>query len=90
MIQSICADYRAGATVDRALDDADRAAGRAIDCPVQVLWGTEGALPAWYDPLEVWRPWAPDLTGHGIDGGHFLPEENPAATAAALRSFHRA
>ena len=40
-VQAICEDYRAGATVDRQLDEADR--GRLIDCPVLVLWATRGA-----------------------------------------------
>jgi haloacetate dehalogenase len=89
VVHTICEDYRAGATVDRSLDDADRAAGRRIGCPTQVLWATEGALPAWYDPLEVWRGWADDVVGSAIEGGHFFPEQNPTATLAALRAFHR-
>jgi haloacetate dehalogenase len=90
VVHAICEDYRAGATYDRELDDADRAAGRQIACPTQVLWGARGALPAWYDVLDVWRDWAPDVTGHALDAGHFLPEERPAETAAALRAFHGA
>jgi haloacetate dehalogenase len=31
-------DYRVGLGVDRAADDADRAAGRTIRCPVLVGW----------------------------------------------------
>jgi haloacetate dehalogenase len=89
VVHTICEDYRAGATVDRSLDDADRAAGRRIGCPTQVLWATEGALPAWYDPLEVWRGWADDVVGSAIEGGHFFPEQNPTASLAALRAFHR-
>lgn len=90
VILAICEDYRAGATSDRAADDADRAAGRRIACPVQVLWSAGGPVGTWYDPLAVWRDWADDVTGRGLDGGHFLPEENPAETLAALRAFHRA
>jgi haloacetate dehalogenase len=40
--------------------------------------------------LAVWRDWADDVVGSAIDSGHFLPEEQPAATLAALRSFHTA
>ena len=36
---AICEDYRAAATVDLAHDEADRAAGRRIRCPVLALWG---------------------------------------------------
>jgi haloacetate dehalogenase len=88
VVHAICEDYRAGATCDRRLDEEDRAAGRRITAPLQVLWGAKGALAAWYDPLEVWRAWADDVTGSAIDGGHFLVEEQPAATLAALRAFH--
>ncbi len=88
VVHAICEDYRAGATFDRRLDEHDRAAGATIGCPTQVLWGTEGALPAWYDPLAVWREWAPDAVGSGVAGGHFFPEENPDDTLAAIRRFH--
>jgi hypothetical protein len=30
------------------------------------------------------------LQGFAIDSGHYLPEENPRATAAALRDFFTA
>ena len=90
VVHAICEDYRAGATCDRRRDEADRAAGRRITAPLQVLWGARGALPAWYDTLEVWRSWGEDVTGSAIDSGHFLVEEQPAATLAALRSFHTA
>ena len=88
VVHAICEDYRAGASCDRADDEADRAAGRRIECPVQVLWGARGALPSWYDPLAVWRAWADDVTGEAIDSGHFLPEERPAETLACLLAFH--
>ncbi len=88
VVHAICEDYRAGAGYDRELDEQDRAAGRRISCPVQVLWGERGALPGWYDVLAVWRGWADDVVGQGLDCGHFLPEERPSETAAALRAFH--
>jgi haloacetate dehalogenase len=90
VIHAMCEDYRAGATFDRALDDADRAAGRQIGCPTQVLWGSHGRVGRWYDPLEIWRDWTTEVTGQAIDSGHFLPEENPEDTLAALLAFHSA
>jgi hypothetical protein len=33
-VEAMCENYRAGAAIDRDLDDADLAAGRQIECPV--------------------------------------------------------
>ncbi len=88
VVHAMCEDYRAGATCDRDLDDADRAAGRRITSPLQVLWAGKGALEAWYDTLAVWRDWADDVTGQPLDCGHFLVEERPEEVLAALRDFH--
>jgi haloacetate dehalogenase len=90
VVHAICEDYRAGATCDRRLDDEDRSAGRRITCPTQVLWAGRGALAAWYDTLAIWRDWADDVTGRALDCGHFLVEERPAETLAAIRGFHGA
>ena len=58
----MCEDYRAGATFDFALDEADRGSQR-IACPVLVLWGGRGRLPELYDDvLGIWRAWADDVT----------------------------
>jgi haloacetate dehalogenase len=86
-VQAICEDYRAGATVDRHHDDADRGV-RKIDCPLLALWSANGALPRFYgDVLDVWRPWADDVTGQAMQASHFLVEDQPEATAAALSAF---
>jgi haloacetate dehalogenase len=37
--------------------------------------------------LDVWRSRAEDVQGVALDGGHFLPEENPEHTAAELMRF---
>jgi haloacetate dehalogenase len=39
------------------------------------------------DVLAVWRDWADDVRGRALDCGHFLPEEAPEETYAALRAF---
>lgn len=86
IVQAICEDYRAGATVDWAHDEADR--GRRIDCPVLALWGTRGALPVFYgDVLAIWRDWASDVRGRGIDASHFLVEDAPDEAAEELTRF---
>ncbi len=87
-IEAMCEDYRAGATCDRRWDDEDRAAGRRIGCPTQVLWAGRGALAAWYDTLGIWREWADDVSGRALDCGHFLVEERPDEVLATLRDFH--
>jgi haloacetate dehalogenase len=85
-VQGMCEDYRAGATIDRELDEADR--GRMIACPVLALWGLRGALPIFYgNVLDVWRPWASDLRGRGVDASHFLVEDRPEEVVAALLEF---
>jgi haloacetate dehalogenase len=86
-IHASCEDYRAGATLDRAYDEADQKAGRKIEVPLLVLWGTQGIPTGGVSPLDVWREWASDVRGEAIDCGHFLPEENPQATLAALLAF---
>ena len=88
-VEAMCEDYRAGATIDRALDDADREAGRTIACPARALWGGAGALPLFYaDPLELWRPYAPGITGRAVEGAsHFLVEDAPGEVADDLAGF---
>lgn len=87
-IRACCEDYRAGATIDVEHDRADRAAGKTVQCAMLALWGDAGIPAAGASPLDIWRKsFAPQATGEGIDSGHFLPEENPRATLAALVPF---
>ncbi|HXF55973.1 MAG TPA: alpha/beta hydrolase [Hyphomicrobiaceae bacterium] len=88
-IHAVCEDYRAGATCDREADEADRRAKRKIVCPTLVLWSSDYlvASKGAPDPLAVWREWASDVEGREIVSGHFLAEENPEATLAALLQF---
>ncbi len=86
-VHATCEDYRAGATYDFELDEADRSAGRRITCPVLALWGAQGALPRWYDILAIWREWADDVRGGPIASGHFMAEEAPEQTTAELHTF---
>jgi haloacetate dehalogenase len=88
-VHAVCEDYRAGATTDLMADSADREAGRKISCPTLVLWGTDYVGKGVAHPLEVWRAWCADLRGEQIESGHFLAEENPDATLAAVRPFLR-
>jgi haloacetate dehalogenase len=88
-VSAMLEDYRAGLGVDRAHDEADRAAGRRVACPLLVLWSRDDDLEELYgDPLRIWRGWATDLRGgHAIGSGHHMAEEAPDALADALTRF---
>jgi haloacetate dehalogenase len=86
-IHAVCEDYRAGATVDVAHDQADRDQGRRIAAPVLVLWGQPPGMELPFDPLAVWRRWAGEVAGQALACGHFLPEERPGEVAEALERF---
>ena len=88
VIAATCEDYRAGASVDRDDDLADRMAGRKIACPVLVIWGHDYSASA-ASPAEVWRRWADRVEEVALDCGHFVMEERPQACADALLSFFR-
>ena len=88
VVRAMLEDYRAGLTVDRQHEEADRAAGRRIQMPLLVLWSTRDDLEDLYgDPLAIWAAWADGARGHGIDSGHHMAEEAPGALAAALGDF---
>ena len=81
-------DYRAGLTIDARDERADRAAGRRLAQPLLVLWSTRDDLEDLYgDPLVIWRDWAIDVRGRGIDSGHHVAELAPEDLAVALLGF---
>ena len=87
-VHAMMEDYRAGLGIDRAHDEADRREGRRIACPTLVLWSLKDDLEQLYgDILGVWRPWAPNLRGRGINCGHHMAEEAPGELAEEILSF---
>lgn len=87
-VSAMLEDYRAGLTVDREHEEADRAAGRKVECPLLVLWSTRDDMEELYgDLLVIWRDWANTVEGHGIESGHHMAEEAPEEVAAALGNF---
>lgn len=86
-VAAMCADYRAGATTDRADDEADRAAGRRIAAPLHFLWGRHGFPARTGDPAGIWRRWATTVTDTSCDSGHFVIEEDPEAVLGAFLPF---
>ncbi len=86
-IHAGCEDYRAGATCDLAHDAIDHNAGNKITCPVLALWGQGRKKGFVNNSLEVWQEWCDDVHGEPIACGHFLAEENPDDTLAAVLPF---
>lgn len=87
-IRATCDEYRAGASIDLAHDRADLA--QKVKLPLLILWGQHSGQGSGYDLLKVWRDHAENVRGHGIDSGHFIPEEKPDEVCAALREFFAA
>jgi haloacetate dehalogenase len=53
-----------------------------------VLWGERGVVQAMFEPLALWRAQCSTrVSGRALAAGHFLAEERPAETAAALLDF---
>ena len=87
-IHSACEDYRASAGIDLAHDRESRARGDKITCNTLVLWGERGVVHRLFDPLALWKAQCSGkVSGHALPAGHFIPEEQPEATAQALRNF---
>ena len=87
-VHAMMEDYRAGLGIDCAHDNADRAAGRRVECPTLVLWATRDDMEELYGaPLAVWSAWAEDLRGGPIESGHHIAEEAPEALVAELLPF---
>jgi haloacetate dehalogenase len=84
---AMCEDYRAAATIDLEHDRADRAAGRQLAMPLQVLWGAKGIVQRCFDPLAEWRKVACDVRGEALPCGHYIPEEAPQELLAAALPF---
>ena len=87
-VRAMLEDYRAGLGIDRSHDEADRAAGRRLRCPLRVLWALRDDMEQLYgNPLRVWQAWADELGGAAIDCGHHIAEEQPEALANDLLAF---
>jgi haloacetate dehalogenase len=88
MIEGMCEDYRAAATIDLEDDRASRAQGRKLQCPLLALWGAKGKIAKWYDAISIWRAYSSaDVTGGAIPSGHYLAEEAPEAVLDGFLAF---
>ncbi|EPS36603.1 hypothetical protein H072_9854 [Dactylellina haptotyla CBS 200.50] len=88
-IHSTCEDYRAGAFHDRAHDEDDLKNGNKIGAQTLIVWGQKGRVagPSAKTPLDVWRDFAEDVRGVGLECGHFIPEEDPDGLVDAVMDF---
>jgi haloacetate dehalogenase len=87
-IHGMIEDDRASIRIDHEQDGADREVGRRVTCPMLCLWSTQDDLKKIYgDPVPIWRNWATDGSGFGIDSGHHVAEDNPEALAAGISAF---
>ncbi|MDO9403070.1 MAG: alpha/beta hydrolase [Polaromonas sp.] len=87
-LHAACEDYRAAASIDLVHDQGSRARGARLICDLLVLWGERGVVHRLFDPLALWRAQcSARVEGFALPAGHFIPEEQPAATADALRRF---
>ena len=88
-MHAMCEDYRAAASIDLEHDRADRAAGRKIACPVNVIWGEHGVVNRCFTPVADWQCVASDVRGKTLLCGHYVPEEVPEALLVEMRAFFR-
>jgi len=86
-IHASCEDYRASASIDIQHDQIDIDNNNKIACPVLCLWGDKGFVGKKYDIVAEWSKWASDVEGYALPCGHYLPEEAPEETLAALLKF---
>ena len=84
-IHATCEDYRAGASIDLVHDEADF--DNKVTCPMLALWSETGYVGHTQDVLQVWRDYATDVRGQSLACGHYLAEEKPDETYAAIKSF---
>jgi haloacetate dehalogenase len=87
-IHASCEDYRAAVGTDLDDDDAAAARGQKVIAPLLALWGQHSFVGRHYsDVATIWREYAENVQGRALPSGHFLAEEAPEETTAALRDF---
>lgn len=88
VVHAMVEDYRAGLGPDREAEEADRAAGRQIECPVLAvsLLRDDPDLDH-VDLGEIWGSWARSVSTAELDSGHHVAEERPQELALLLTEF---
>jgi haloacetate dehalogenase len=87
-IHGVCEDYRAGVTVDMAMDTADFQAGRRIECPAAVYWGELSHTEKFYDPRKAWPAYASNIVRlKPLPCGHYPAEQVSDLVYEELKGF---
>jgi haloacetate dehalogenase len=80
---AMCEDYRAGASIDLDHDMAD--AEIKITAPTLVMYGAKSPSTGLiFNIPAIWAGEVETLSCQALDCGHFLPEEKPEESLAAL------
>jgi haloacetate dehalogenase len=87
MLHAMCEDYRASASIDLKIDEADIKAGKKIKCPLLALWAEQNRVNKIYDVLKIWKDEGTHVSGKELPGGHSLQESAPRETLAELQAF---
>jgi haloacetate dehalogenase len=89
-LHAVCEDYRAGATLDFEMDRADWEAGRRIECPTLVVWGSQSHTEKMFDPRVAWPLYASNIVKFcPLPCGHYPAEQAPEETYRELSEFFR-
>lgn len=84
-LRAMCEDYRAGAFIDGADEQAAYDQGKRVKAPLRVLWQKAEGFELPFDPLEVWQKWTKEkVQGSALACGHFLPEEKPKEVLSTI------
>jgi haloacetate dehalogenase len=84
-IHGACEDYRAGASIDLAHDEADFE--QKVNCPHLALWSATGYIGRTQDVLQVWREYSTRVRGQSLPCGHYIAEELPEEACRILKEF---
>ena len=68
--------------------------GKKIQCPTRVLWGKKSVIEILYDPRKEWAKVVAegkfDAKGSSaVEGGHYIPEEQPEVLVQHIQEFLR-
>lgn len=65
----------------------DLDAGKKITAETLVLWGANGLVEKFFNPLQCWLKFCINVQGRTLPCGHFIPEEAPIPLLAEVQRF---